>query len=57
MQYSSPQVLEKLVNDENYYVRSLFAKHRNISLQVLEKLANDKDSLVRLEVAKHSNTN
>jgi hypothetical protein len=51
-----PETLERLANDEDWYVRSYFAENPNTPSEVLERLANDKSSCVRRFVARNPNT-
>ena len=50
------EILEKLSNDEDFYVRACVAQNSNSSEEVLEKLSNDEDFRVRAYVALNPNT-
>jgi 3-methyladenine DNA glycosylase AlkC len=51
-----PEVLEKLANDVDYWVRYGVAENPNTPPKVLEQLATDEDYIIRCYVAKNPNT-
>jgi hypothetical protein len=53
---TSPETLELLAHDNNYWVRSRVAKNPNTPPETLARLANDDDSNVRYWVSTNPNT-
>ena len=53
---TSPEILERLANDEDYCVRCFVAFNRNTPPETLERMANDEDSCVRYWVTFNPNT-
>ena len=53
---TTPETLERLADDENWWVRYRVAYNPNTSPETLERLANDEDYCVRSSVANNPNT-
>ena len=51
-----PEILERLANDEDFYVRWHVAENHNTPPETLERLANDHFYYVRLGVTRNPNT-
>ena len=49
-------ILEKLSDDEDWWVRNPVAENPNTPVHILEKLSDDEDWWVRGHVAKNPNT-
>ena len=53
---TSAEELEKLAEDEDYYVRSAVAENTNTPASLLDKLADDEEEYVRSAVTRNKNT-
>jgi 3-methyladenine DNA glycosylase AlkC len=53
---TSTETLDRLANDNEWYVRRWVARNPNTPPETLERLANDDDFYVRREVARNPNT-
>ena len=53
---TSPEILEKLVEDEDANVRETVAENPNTPAEFLKNLAEDRDWFIRWEVASNPNT-
>jgi len=53
---TSPEILERLANDTDFWVRSSVAGNPNTPPETLERLANDEDYAVRWHVERNPNT-
>ena len=53
---TSPAELEKLAEDDDYYVRSAVAENPNTPASMLDKMADDEERYVRQNVARNPYT-